>query len=114
VVLTEWSLLTIVTLIAVFFSVKMFYFKSINVKEKRSNEMIKLSLQEAEILIKKYQIQLQRAVGNVDILSDELNKLRNELKTLKQLNSRYRHEAETLNAKIKALESKIDTLLQGI
>ncbi|MBU0632455.1 hypothetical protein KKA17_07410 [bacterium] len=107
----EWSLLTIVSLIAIFLFVKMFYFKSITVKEQRSNEMMKLTLQEAEILIRKYQIQLQRALGNVDILSDELSKLRNELKTLKQRNSKHRVETERLNSKIKALEGRIDALL---
>ena len=89
----------------------MFYFKSITVKEQRSNEMMKLTLQEAEILIRKYQIQLQRALGNVDILSEELTKLRNELKVLKQRNSKHRLETERLNSKIKALESRIDALL---
>lgn len=107
----EWSLLTIVSLVAIFLFVKMFYFKSITVKEQRSNEMMKLTLQEAEILIRKYQIQLQRALGNVDILSDELSKLRNELKTLKQRNSKHRVETERLNSKIKALEGRIDALL---
>jgi peptidoglycan hydrolase CwlO-like protein len=107
----EWSLLTTITLLAIFLFVKMFYFKSITVKEQRSNEMMKLTLKEAEILIRKYQIQLQRALGNVDILSDELNKLRNELKTLKQRNSKHRLETDRLNTKIKALESRIDALL---
>ncbi len=73
--------------------------------------MMKLTLNEAEILIRKYQIQLQRALGNVDILSEELTKLRNELKILKKRNSRYRQEVERLTNKIKALEGKIDTLL---
>lgn len=108
---SEWSLLTIVSLLAIFLFVKMFYFKSITVKEQRSNEMMKLTLQEAEILIRKYQIQLQRALGNVDILSEELTKLRNELKTLKQRNSKHRLETDRLNSKIKALESRIDALL---
>ena len=94
----EWSLLTTITLLAIFLFVKMFYFKSITVKEQRSNEMMKLTLKEAEILIRKYQIQLQRALGNVDILSDELNKLRNELKTLKQRNSKHRLETDRLNS----------------
>ena len=107
----EWSLLTIISLLAIFLFVKMFYFKSITVKEQRSNEMMKLTLKEAEILIRKYQIQLQRALGNVDILSDELNKLRNELKTLKQRNSKHRLETDRLNNKIKALEGRIDALL---
>ena len=107
----EWSLLTVTSLLAIFLFVKMFYFKSITVKEQRSNEMMKLTLKEAEILIRKYQIQLQRALGNVDILSDELNKLRNELKTLKQRNSKHRLETDRLNSKIKALEGRIDALL---
>lgn len=107
----EWSLLTILAIVSVYLFVKMFYFKSITSKEQRSNDLMKLTLQEAEILIRKYQIQLQRALGNVDILSDELTKLRNELKVLKQRNTKHRQETDRLNNKIKALESRIDALL---
>jgi peptidoglycan hydrolase CwlO-like protein len=107
----EWSLLTIISIIAIWLFVKMYYFKSITNKEQRSNDLMKLTLKEAEILIRKYQIQLQRALGNVDILSEELTKLRNELKVLKQRNSKHRQEVDRLNAKIKALESRIDALL---
>jgi len=107
----EWSLLTILTIVSIYLFVKMFYFKSITNKEKRSNDLMKITLQEAEILIRKYQIQLQRALGNVDILSDELRKLRNELKVLKQRNAQHRQETERLNSKIKALEGRIDALL---
>ena len=89
----------------------MFYFKSITTREQRSNDLMKLTLQEAEILIRKYQIQLQRALGNVDILSEELNKLRGEMKVLKQRNAKHRQEVERLNNKIKALESRIEALL---
>ena len=107
----EWSLLTLLSVVSVFLFVKMFYFKSITNKEQRSNELMKLTLREAEILIRKYQIQLQRALGNVDILSEELTKLRNELKVLKQRNSKHRQETDRLNGKIKALENRIDALL---
>ena len=107
----EWSLLTILSLLNVFLFVKMYYFKSITNREQRSNDLMKLTLQEAEILIRKYQIQLQRALGNVDILSEELNKLRNELKTLKSRNTKHRQETDRLNGKIKALENRIDALL---
>lgn len=107
----EWSLLSIVTLTSIFLFVKMFYFKNITYKEQRSNEMMKLTLQEAEVLIRKYQIQLQRSLGNVDILTEELNKLRNELKVLKQRNSQHRIETDKLRNKIKDLESRIDALL---
>ena len=107
----EWSLLTFLSIVSIYLFVKMFYFKSITNKEQRSNDLMKLTLQEAEILIRKYQIQLQRALGNVDILTEELSKLRNELKVLKQRNSKHRQEVDRLNAKIKALESRIDALL---
>lgn len=107
----EWSLLTIVTLGALFFLVKMFYFRSITVKEQRTSEMMKLTLREAEILIRKYQIQLQRALGNVDILSEELNSLRNEVKTLKQRSSKYRIDNDRLQNKIGELEGRIDALI---
>ena len=107
----EWSLLTVLALLSIFLFVKMYYFKSITSKEKRSNEMMKMTLQEAEILIRKYQIQLQRSLGNVDILTDELNKLRNELKILKQRNSKHRIEVDRLNNKIKDLEGRIEALL---
>lgn len=107
----EWSLLTLLSITAIYLFVKMFYFKSITNKEKRSNDLMKLTLQEAEILIRKYQIQLQRALGNVDILSEELTKLRNELKVLKLRNTKHRQETDRLNNKIKSLESRIDALL---
>ena len=107
----EWSLLTVLSILSIYLFVKMFYFKSITNKEQRSNELMKITLQEAEILIRKYQIQLQRALGNVDILSDELTKLRNELKILKTRNTKHRHEVDRLNNKIKSLEGRIDALL---
>ena len=107
----EWSFLTILSIISLWLLVKMFYFKSITNKEQRGNDLMKMTLQEAEILIRKYQIQLQRALGNVDILSEELNKLRGELKVLKQRNTKHRQETDRLNGKIKALEGRIDALL---
>ncbi len=107
----EWSLLTLLAILSIFLFIKMFYFKSITQREKKSNDLMKMTLQEAEILIRKYQIQLQRALGNVDILSEELSKLKNEMKILKQRNSKHRQEVERLNNKIKALENRIEALL---
>ena len=107
----EWSLLSIISIVSIYLFVKMFYFQSITIKEQRSNDLMKLTLREAEILIRKYQIQLQRSLGNVDILTEELSKLRNELKVLKQRNSKHRIETDRLNNKIKELEGRIDALL---
>lgn len=107
----EWSLLTVVSIVAIYLFVKMFYFKSITIKEQKGNDMMRLTLKEAEVLIRKYQIQLQRALGNVDILSEEVSKLRSEIKTLKQRNSQHRVQTDRLKSKIKELEGRIDALI---
>lgn len=107
----EWSLLTIIFIISLFLLVKMFYFKNMNIKEHKNNEMMRLTLKEAEVLIRKYQIQLQRSLGNLDILTDELTKLRSDQKVLKQRNSQHRIESDQLKQKIRDLESRIDALL---
>ncbi|NOQ32139.1 MAG: hypothetical protein GQ570_13565 [Helicobacteraceae bacterium] len=108
---TEWGVLTIISLIAFYLFVKLFYFKSITIKEQRGNDMMKITLREAELLVRKYQIQLQRTIGNIDIVTEELTKVRGEIKGLKQRNSKYRMESERLNQKIRDLESRIDALL---
>lgn len=107
----QWSLLTIIFIISLFLLVKVFYFKNMNIKEHKNNEMMRLTLKEAEILIRKYQIQLQRSLGNIDILTDELTKIRSDQKVLKQRNSKHRIETDQLKAKIRDLESRIDALL---
>ena len=91
--------------------VKTFFYKSIAQKEEKNSAVMKLTLQEAEILIRKHQLQLQRALGNIDILTDEITALRNEVKALKQRNSQYRVESEKYKSKIKDLEQKIEALL---
>lgn len=88
-----------------------FYFRTLLRKEKKSNSVIKETLKDAEIVIRKYQVQLQRSLGNIDILSDELAKLKNDLKSLRARNSQYRMESEKLRQHIKDLEGKIEALL---
>ncbi len=107
----QWSLVTLSLFAVIFVVVKMFYFQNLTVKEQRNNEVMKLTLKEAEVLIRKYQIQLQRALGNIDILNEQMNKLRREIKALKQRNSQYRIENEKLRNRIKDLESRIEALL---
>ena len=41
-------------------------------------------LKEAEVLIRKYQIQLQRSLGNVDLMTSEMMTLKVDIKTMKQ------------------------------
>ncbi|BDY13955.1 hypothetical protein [Hydrogenimonas cancrithermarum] len=107
----EWSLVTFSLLLVIFVLVKMFYFQNLTIKEQRNNDVMKLTLKEAEVLIRKYQIQLQRALGNIDILNEQMNKLRREIKTVKQRNGQYRIENEKLRNRIKELESRIEALI---
>ena len=107
----QWLFLTAFILFVLFMIVKTFFYKSVAKKEEKNSAVMKLTLQEAEILIRKHQLQLQRALGNIDILTDEITALRNEVKTLKQRNSQYRVETEKYKSKIKDLEQKIEALL---
>ncbi|MCF6201933.1 MAG: hypothetical protein L3J42_07420 [Hydrogenimonas sp.] len=107
----EWSIVTVSLVLVVILLIKMFYFQNLTIKEQKNNDVMKLTLKEAEVLIRKYQIQLQRALGNIDILNDQMNKLRREIKTVKQRNSQYRIENEKLRNRIKDLESRIEALL---
>ena len=108
---TQWLFLTAFILFVLFMIVKTFFYKSIAQKEEKNSAVMKLTLQEAEILIRKHQLQLQRALGNIDILTDEITASRNEVKALKQRNSQYRVESEKYKSKIKDLEQKIEALL---
>ncbi|MCL9823247.1 hypothetical protein [Helicobacter colisuis] len=107
----QWLFLTAFILFILFMVIKTFFYKSVAQKEEKNSAVMKLTLQEAEILIRKHQLQLQRALGNIDILTDEITALRNEVKTLKQRNSQYRVETEKYKSKIKDLEQKIEALL---
>lgn len=108
---TQWFFLTAFILFVIFMVVKTFFYKSVADKEEKNSAVMKLTLQEAEILIRKHQLQLQRALGNIDILTDEITSLRNEVKALKQRNSQYRVESEKHKGRIKDLEQKIEALL---
>lgn len=109
--LMQWFFITIFILFVLYMIIRTFYFKSIAEKEERTSASMKLTLQEAEILIQKHQLQLQRALGNIDLLTQELNNLKSELKTLKQRNTQYRVEADKYKTRIKDLEQKIEALL---
>lgn len=107
----QWFFITAFVLFILYMSIRTFFYKSIAQKEERNAASMKLTLHEAEILIQKHQLQLQRALGNIDILTHELNSLKNEVRTLKQRNSQYRIETDKYKARIKDLEQKIEALL---
>jgi len=89
----------------------MYYYKYIYEKVFAEKSQLKTALRDAEVLIKKYQIQLQRSLGNLELLDNELNKIKNDLKAVKNRNSQLRVENERLNRRIRELENKIEALL---
>ncbi|NPA81510.1 MAG: hypothetical protein GXO31_02755 [Epsilonproteobacteria bacterium] len=107
----NWFIITVCVFIFVYLLIMLFYTKSLLKKEKRKNKILHATLDDAEIMIRKYQIQLQRALGDIDLLNNELNKVKNDIKTLRLRNSQYRVENEKLNRKIEELEGKIEALL---
>ncbi len=107
----DWIITTILFSACVYLLVMVFYYKTLLRKEKRSSVVIKQTLGDAEVVIRKYQVQLQRSLGNIDILSDELKKVKNDLKSLRTRNSQYRMEGDKLRQYIKELEGKIEALL---
>ncbi|WP_458701273.1 hypothetical protein ACKGJI_03975 [Sulfurospirillum sp. 1307] len=107
----EWILTTILVSLCVYLTIMVFYYKTLLKKEKLGSAVVKNTLGDAEVVIRKYQVQLQRALGNIDILSDELTKVKNDLKSLRARNSQYRMESDKLRQQIKELQGKIEALL---
>ncbi len=89
----------------------MYYYKHLYEKVFSEKTQLKNALKDAELLIKKYQIQLQRSLGNLEMLDSELGKIKNDLKAIKNRNSQLRVENEQLKRRIRELENKIEALL---
>ncbi|EAH5485092.1 hypothetical protein EBL07_06475 [Campylobacter coli] len=108
---TNWFILTALICATIYLVVMLFYYKTLLNKEKTSKDFIKNNLDDTEIVIRKLQIQLQRSLGNIDILTEELNKIKADLTSLRTRNSQYRLENDKLRQRIKELEAKIEALL---
>lgn len=109
--ITDWLVLTILICLCLYLAVMLFYYRTLLQKEKYSKDFIKNNLDDTEIVIRKLQIQLQRSLGNIDILTEELNKIKADLTSLRTRNSQYRLENDKLRQRIKELEAKIEALL---
>ncbi|ELJ4905311.1 hypothetical protein AAH718_000037 [Campylobacter coli] len=107
----NWFILTALICATIYLVVMLFYCKTLLNKEKTSKDFIKNNLDDTEIVIRKLQIQLQRSLGNIDILTEELNKIKADLTSLRTRNSQYRLENDKLRQRIKELEAKIEALL---
>ncbi|EAI7774537.1 hypothetical protein CQ302_07280 [Campylobacter coli] len=107
----NWFILTALICATIYLVVMLFYYKTLLNKEKTSKDFIKNNLDDTEIVIRKLQIQLQRSLGNIDILTEELNKIKADLTSLRTRNSQYHLENDKLRQRIKELEAKIEALL---
>ena len=108
---TDWLVLTVFICLILYLTDMLLYYKTLLSKEKTSKDFIKNNLDDTEIIIRKLQIQLQRSLGNIDILTEELNKIKSDLTSLRTRNSQYRLENDKLRQRIKELEAKIEALL---
>ncbi|EAT99472.1 MULTISPECIES: membrane protein [Campylobacter] len=109
--ISDWLFLTFLICVCIYLTVMVFYFKTLLKKERTTKDFMKNNLQDTEIVIRKLQIQLQRSLGNIDILTDELNKTKNDVTSLRTRNSQYRLENDKLRQRIRELEGKIEALL---
>ena len=109
----DFILYTSLVCLIAYLTVMMFYYKTLLGKERTMRDFMKTNLDDTEIVIRKLQVQLQRSLGNIDILTDELNKIKGDVTNLRTRNSQYRLENDKLNQHIKELEGKIEALLQG-
>ena len=109
----DFILYTSLVCLIAYLTVMMFYYKTLLGKERTMRDFMKTNLDDTEIVIRKLQVQLQRSLGNIDILTDELNKIKGDVTNLRTRNSQYRLENDKLNQHIKELEGKIEALLWG-
>ena len=107
----DFILYTFLICLVIYLGVMAFYYKTLLNKERTMRDYMKTNLDDTEIVIRKLQVQLQRSLGNIDILTDELNKIKSDVTGLRTRNSQYRLENDKSNQRIKELEGKIEALL---
>ncbi len=109
--LVDWLFYTFLICFSIYLVVMVFYYKTLLRKERSMRDFMKNNFDDTEIVIRKLQVQLQRSLGNIDILTDELNKIKSDVTSLRTRNSQYRIENDKLRLRIKELEGKIEALL---
>ncbi len=107
----EWFVYTVLIFVIIYLLIMLNYNKALYKREMTANKIKKGNIDDSKLMIRKYRVQLQRAIGNIDILTEELNKVRNDIKTLRARNSQNRLENDLLTQKIKELEERIEALI---
>ena len=107
----SWIFYTLFIFAIIFLIVKLYYMKSLYQKELKVSNKQKEAIKNSQLLIRKYRTQLQRSIGNIDILTEELNAVRNDIKSLRAKNSQTRLEKTQLMQKVRELEERIEALI---
>ena len=107
----EWLFYTLLIFVIIYLLIMLNYNKALYKRELSGNKVKKGNIDDSKLMIRKYRVQLQRAIGNIDILTEELNKVRNDIKTLRARNSQNKLENDQLTQKIKELEERIEALI---
>ncbi|EJF07401.1 hypothetical protein ThvES_00004840 [Thiovulum sp. ES] len=106
----EWSLLTIVSVIAVFLYLQVLFYKNLVDQDQKGMQIMRKTLREAETLIRKYQVQLQRSIGNVELVTTEMLSVKTDLKGVKQSHSILKFDKKKLEDEVLALKNRIEAL----
>jgi hypothetical protein len=93
---------------ALFFFLQVLFYKNVVENEEESIIIMKTTLREAETLIRKYQVQLQRSIGNVDLMTAEMISLKGDLKGMKQSHTNLKLERKRLEDETRSLQNKLD------
>ena len=76
----QWLLVSLNIIVVLYLMVLVFYYRNINSREQSKTNTMQYTLEEAELVIRKYQLQLHKAIGNVNMLNDELDTAKNGFK----------------------------------
>jgi len=106
----EWSILTVISIASIFLFLQVMFYKNLVENEQNTVKVMKTTLREAETLIRKYQVQLQRSLGNVDLTTSELITIKGDLKGVKQSHITLKLEKNRLEGEMKNLQNRIDAL----
>jgi hypothetical protein len=92
----DWIGYTVLIFIIVYLLIMLNYNKALYKREMEESKKRKGNVDDSKLMIRKYRVQLQRSIGNIDILTEELKKVRNDMKTLRGRNSQNKLEFDQL------------------